>query len=243
MAKTEDFKDIPGYADTLVHRSVREVVADKLSGLIASGVLSVGDELPSERDLAQAWQVSRESVRGGLRILAEQGVLAVSQGARTRVVSDFLRDSEGTVVSSNRLNANDIHHINDARLVVELEVVSRAATRITQDALAFLDASLAAQRRSLSKPVEFLICDREFHFAIYEAAGNDVLTDIVKELYGYMMPNRVRVMGGTDAIATSIEDHAEILAALKVHDAAAAVACFETHIERIYRSTLASIDA
>ena len=73
--------------DDLMRRSAREIVADKIASVIASGVLQVGDALPSERDLAAAIQVSRETVRGGVQILAARGIIEVSHGARTRVVS------------------------------------------------------------------------------------------------------------------------------------------------------------
>ena len=46
-----------------------------------------GGELVGERDLAAAIQVSRETVRGGVQILAARGIIEVSHGARTRVVS------------------------------------------------------------------------------------------------------------------------------------------------------------
>ncbi len=232
---------VPELGDALSKQSVKAVVAEKLSGLIASGVLAVGDELPSERDLARAWQVSRDTVRGGVQILANRGILAVSHGARTRVVSDFLRETgEGADAGPTRprINAYDVHEINRARQLIELEVVGLAAERIDAETLAFLEASVTAQKRSVDKPVEFLINDREFHFAIYRAAGNEVLADLTQELYGYMMPSRVNAMGRVQAIDKSIGDHERILAALAAHDAEETRRCFAVHIERVYRTTL-----
>lgn len=228
----------PGFDDALNRQSVRAVVAEKLAGLIASGVLAVGDELPSERDLARAWQVSRDSVRGGVQILANRGLLAVSHGARTRVISDAVTDPEGPGPSAKRINAYRVEDINQSRLLVELDVVGRAAERISDDTLSFLETSLAAQRRCIDRPVEFLVSDREFHFAIYREADSAVLADFVMQLYGYMMPNRVSAMGRFQAIGTSIGDHEAIFAALAARDREETVRRFETHIARIYRTTL-----
>lgn len=239
MSKTAtQLATLPELTEGLNRQSVRAVVAEKLSSLIASGVLALGDELPSERDLARAWQVSRESVRGGVQILANKGLLAVSHGARTRVVSDFVGDADTPGQSPKAINAYDVDDINQSRRLVELDVVGLAAERIRDDTLSFLEASLAAQRRSVDRPVEFLISDREFHFAIYREAGSAILSDFVMQLYGYMMPNRVSAMGRFQAIDKSIGDHEAIFAALLARDGAETVRCFEIHIERIYRTTL-----
>ena len=75
------------FQDTVVRRSTREIVADKVISLIASGTLRVGDLLPGERDLAAAFQVSRETVRGGMQILAARGFIEISHGARTKIIN------------------------------------------------------------------------------------------------------------------------------------------------------------
>ncbi len=41
--------------EAIVRRNVRDVVAGKIAALIASGILKLGDDLPSERDLAAGW--------------------------------------------------------------------------------------------------------------------------------------------------------------------------------------------
>lgn len=66
-------------------QTAKEIIRDKIVSLIASGILQVGDELPGERELAAMLAVSRETVRGAVQRLAGEGIVQVSQGARTRV--------------------------------------------------------------------------------------------------------------------------------------------------------------
>jgi DNA-binding FadR family transcriptional regulator len=71
-----------------IHKqTAKEMIRDKIVSPIASGILQLGDELPSERELARMLLVSRETVRGAIQRLAGEGVVRVSQGSRTRVAN------------------------------------------------------------------------------------------------------------------------------------------------------------
>ena len=64
------FAEAPHLKAEIGRRTVRERISDKLASLIASGILQIGDELPSERELASLLDVSRETVRGAIQTLA-----------------------------------------------------------------------------------------------------------------------------------------------------------------------------
>ncbi|SON58017.1 L-lactate utilization operon repressor [Hartmannibacter diazotrophicus] len=221
----------------LVRRSVRDIVADKLATLIAAGILRVGDVLPGERDLASALQVSRETIRGGMQILAARGIIEISQGARTRVVSADVGPLGTAMREPKLINRYDLDSIHVARLHVERWVVADAAARIEAKTLRALEESLVAQRATISDPVRFLICDREFHTAIYQSSANPVLADFVIDLYSYMIEHRRVAVASEGSILRSVGDHEAILAALKAHDPEATVKAFDIHLERIYRTT------
>ena len=228
-----------GLAREIPRQTIREVIAGKVAGLIASRVLQVGDELPSERALASAMSVSRETIRGAIQSLAARGILEVAHGSRTRVVKS---DVEGLGLGRPvRLDVSDytVHDVHAARSLVERQVVAEAAHLISDDLLAALGRSLAAQEASLDDPVQFLICDREFHAAIYRSCGNLLLADIALDLYSYLLDSRRRIVSRPGRIAASIADHRAIFEALSAHDPEAAVIAFAQHEMRIYQSTAA----
>lgn len=229
--------EVPSFRDAIVKRSLKDVIADRIAGLIASGIVQVGDTLPSERELASSLNVSRETTRGAIQILAARGILEISHGARTRVVRVDVGPVTIGVGPARAINAYDIDSVHAARLLVEREVVAAAAGRIDGATLATLDGLLAVQKEAFNDPVGFLICDREFHVTIYRASGNALLADFAADLYSYMMEYRRVAVARRDAIATSYADHAAIAAALHAHDADAAVAAFAVHTDRIYQTT------
>lgn len=227
----------PNMHQSIGRQNIRDSVAATLASLIASGIIQVGDNLPSERQLAQALCVSRESVRGAIQMLASDGLLSVVQGARTRVIDDNVGAHYGDQRQANLINNYSLDDIQASRMLVERQVVGEAAERIDATTLSDLDDCLRSQREALSDPVRFLITDREFHLAIYRCCGNEVLANFVSELYGYMMEHRRKAVAEPDATAKSLADHEVILEALNAHDRQAVVDAFEIHIDRIYQTT------
>jgi DNA-binding FadR family transcriptional regulator len=128
-------------------------------------------------------------------------------------------------------------------LLVERAVVAEAARRIDGETLSRLERSLAIQKETAQDPVHFLICDREFHLAIYRCSSNPLLADFVIDLYTFMLDHRRLVMSRPGAIEMSYRDHVEIFDALSAHDPDAVTAAFKRHIDRIYSTTVAIMDA
>jgi len=228
---------LPEMRQSILKRTVKDLIADKLSSLIASGVLSVGDELPGERELSAILSVSRETIRGAIQTLAARGLVDVSHGSRTRVARVDLGSLQNGLTSASTINRYDIGAVHAARLLVERSVVADACLNMDAETLKRLDESLAAQATMLGDPLQFLITDREFHVTIYRSAGNRLLADFVVDLYAYLMEFRRQAMARPGAIAKSFADHQAIVAALHARDATAVVAAFDRHINRIYATT------
>ena len=224
-----------------IHKqTAKEMIRDKIVALIASGILQVGDELPSERELAYMLLVSRETVRGAVQRLAGEGVVLVSQGSRTRIakVDVSVGQQRIGVTNPTAINGYSLAAVHEARLLVETAVVADAAMRLGSSDIRRLEDSLGTQRLAIDDPVRFLIVDREFHLSIYYAAGNRLLADFVVDLYTYMLDHRRLAMGKPGAIARSLDDHTEIVDALKRRDAASVSAAFAHHIMRIRDTSL-----
>lgn len=227
--------------ETIHKQTAKDMIRDKIVSMIASGILQVGDELPSERDLATMLMVSRETVRGAVQRLAAEGIVQVSQGARTRVsrVNVEAETQRIGVTSPSSINGYSLEAVHAARLLVETAVVADAAKHLSDDDIRRLEDSIAAQALACNDPVRFLICDREFHLTIYYASTNRLLADFVVDLYTYMLDHRRIAMGQPGAIDKSLEDHRFIVRALKMRNPDAVSAAFAEHILRIHDTSLA----
>lgn len=248
MARTELARDLtrlsehPAFRDAIVKKPITHVISEKISTLIASGILQVGDALPSERELAVALNVSRAAVRGGVQILAVQGILEISQGSRTRVRRSDVGPMTVGFAIARAVEAYDLDSVHAGRLLVERHVVEDAARHLTDERLHLLEALLETQKETLADPVRFLICDREFHVAVYQTSRNQLLADFATDLYAYMMEHRREAMSRAGAIAASYADHVAIVEALRARDAAGSADAFAAHTGRIYVTTQSELN-
>lgn len=229
--------DLKNIKDGLSKRTIREQVSQRIAAMVQSGLLRQGDELPSERELAATLEVSRETVRGAIQMLAAIGMVEISQGSRTRVVGaiDFPLTDRVWGRAGTRRSADEVY---EARRVVELPTVRLAVERIDDAGIQRLKRLVEAQREMTKDPVRFQISDAEFHDVIYRAGGNPLLADFLHEMYSFGLEFRRKVLLGKDAVSRSVEDHVQILDGFERRNAVAAAAAMDRHLDRIHRTTL-----
>src|SRR5262245_17629787 len=68
------------------HGPLGERLRHALSAVLDTGVIAPGESLPAEREMAARLDVSRSTLRQGLKDLAQQGIVATRPGAGTVVV-------------------------------------------------------------------------------------------------------------------------------------------------------------
>lgn len=230
---------IPGERGPIGKRTVKDQISDKLAYMIHSGLLLPGDELPSEREVAATLEVSRESVRAAIGVLQARNMIAVSQGARTTVIGRGTMPLHESVGTLGDLKNRSLDEVAEARAAVEVQVISLAARRITQPQLTRLQALVDEQSSMVKDPVRFQISDQEFHHILYRACGNSLLADVMFDFYGYALEYRRLALVRKNAIARSVEQHQEIVDALRTGASEPAVLAMTRHLQQVHRTTKA----
>lgn len=229
---------IPGDHGPIAKRTVKDQISDKLAYMIHSGLLRVGDELPSERELALTLGVSRETVRSAIGVLQARRMIEVSQGARTRVLGPGPFPLHESVSTLGNLRNRSFGEVAEARAAVEIQVIRLAAERISNSELTRLDNLVHDQAAMLSDPVSFQISDRMFHITLYGACRNALLVDVVSDFYDYALEFRRLALQRPGAIAHSVAEHRDIVDALTTRIPEAAVAAAQKHLEQVRKTTL-----
>jgi GntR family transcriptional repressor for pyruvate dehydrogenase complex len=229
--------------DTPIKReSVAEMVARRILDMVTSKALKAGDQLPTERDLAEQLSVSRPSVREAIRGLSILGVVRSRQGGGAYISEldgDALLGPIRFFLSLDKMNIRELY---DARSLIEGDVARRAAVNMDQAQLDALGQILANQEHTLHDAGEFRLSDFKFHEAIWIGSGNSFLKRIGESLNALGLEFRRRASERPEVLAQSLRDHTLLYEALCTRDPAAAAAAAETHMQTVYRSTMNQAD-
>ncbi|ALM50894.1 FadR/GntR family transcriptional regulator [Halomonas huangheensis] len=233
------------FEKTLQNKTKKDVLADRLVNMVTNGLLRDGDVLPSERDLAQLFGVSRETVRGAISLVSGYGLINVSHGSKTRICADdealdHFRHLHAAD-DNHEVNRFDIDSVFESRIVVEAAIARRAAMKIDDKGIEQLEKLLEAQADMFDAPVHFQLSDQSFHRVISEYANNEILAGYCEELYDFGLKIRRQVMQEPGAIERSYREHCHIVEALRRRDPDAAERAMLSHLDSVYRTTRAKL--
>jgi DNA-binding FadR family transcriptional regulator len=217
-----------------------ERVAQDLSGRIARGEYKIGQRLPSERELAQSYAVSRPTVREALIALELDGLVEVRTGSGVYVTAVAPR--------GGKAGAMDIgpFELLEARRAIESEACALAATRISDEEIEQLETLLAEMNSAADDAVAAEDADRRFHLLIANTTRNSAMLASVQMLWDARarspQTQLLSVKAHAAGVTPRIDEHAAILQALKERNPGAARHAMRNHLSRVLDSLLAATE-
>ena len=212
-------------------RKLYQQVATAVSDAINRGDFAPGQRIPSERELAERYKVSRPTVREAMIALEVIGVVRSRHGSGIFVVDNPPLDAPTIGLDIGAFE------LTEARRLFEGEAAALAAVTITHDELATLDRLIVEMERENQEHVSGEHADREFHMTIARATRNSAVADVVESLWDarYRSPlnqhmlERARAVG----VVPRIDEHQTILAALRAGNPKEARSAMRDHLARV----------
>jgi DNA-binding GntR family transcriptional regulator len=217
---------------TITRSNLGESVYRLLWDRILDRRLHPGEKL-SDLRLSDELGVSRTPVREALNRLVQDGIIT-SEPNRGFYVASF--------------SAKDIEEIYDLRAALELAALRISGPHLGSEFLhQALDELVRVERQYVAAATEqemaesaaaFLECDREFHRAFVERAGNSRLTASMEGLWAQIAVFQKAGTYRRDWTEMAITHHRAIIAALLDGEVDRGVAELENHIELVKRRVL-----
>lgn len=149
-------------------------VIDQIKKMILTGELTIGDRLPPERDLAQRYNVSRNSVREAMRTLQAIGLLECRQGSGNYIANNLkeqLSDSLSLIFMLDHCSMTDLTSL---RRTFEAETLRGIVWK--DDPAVWKRFENLAHRIRISKSIdEIEELDVEFHMLVASLSTNPLI--------------------------------------------------------------------
>jgi GntR family transcriptional repressor for pyruvate dehydrogenase complex len=163
---------------------VSEEVAEQLKQSIILRHFKAGDKLPSERELSEAFQVSRVAIREALQSLENSGFIIKRQGAGggayvTDLTFENLVNAFSDLFLTEKISVPEFYQV---RLLVEPEVARLAAGNITPEYAQRLRNSLKGEEILAKTFEEDFSSKTAVHYILAEMCGNRFLDALVRSL-------------------------------------------------------------
>jgi DNA-binding FadR family transcriptional regulator len=218
-------------------RKLSRGLFEQLAEQIKSGRLAAGARLPTEEELSRAARVSRTVVREAVAALRADGLVVTRQGVGA-FVSAAPQQAPFRIDADGMRSIEDMLHVMELRLGVEIESAGLAAERGTKAQLRAICAALEAMDRAAAQGKDAVDQDLELHRAIAEATGNAQFPRFLQFIGRHLIPRRIvsgmpQSMGGREAYLKLLQaEHRAIVEAIQSHDPKAAREAMRRHLTR-----------
>ncbi|MCY4095578.1 MAG: FCD domain-containing protein [Gammaproteobacteria bacterium] len=213
-------------------------IATRIRTLIECNELDAGSRLPTERELAESFGVSRATIRQAEAELQALGIVEVKSGSGAYVVGQASSSRSDEVLPD--ITALEL---TEARSLLESEAAALAAVHITDRELSELEQCIAVMNQSLpDHETAADVADRDFHLVIATASRNAAILHTVRMFW--RIRNEVESVKRVYS-AVCLQDtgprgkeHLDILNALKRRDPMQARIAMRAHFFRLLESML-----
>lgn len=195
-------------------------VIDRITSAISTGRFKVGEKLPSEYELIEELQVSRNSLREAMKILSAMGVVDIRRGDGTYICSQINPNLFDSIIYSLILESSTDEEIIELRQTLDEAILKLAMKKSTPEEVRRLQEHIGGMRYyfnsgEISKAAKL---DYQFHIDLAEMCKNQFLARIVKGVYQLFEQSIEKNIRTEEQFAKADEYHQNMVDCLKDKD-------------------------
>lgn len=175
----------------MMEQNERLEVESKIAALIADRLVS-GSKLPTEKEMAKEFGVSRTVLREVLSVFEASGILKSLQGsgryAQMPELGAHFTDTWSILIRANPYRMLELVEI---RGILEISSLPRALERITVTQLQAMGRLVGIMKEKAEREEGFEEEDRAFHRILYESTGNLLLEQLLTAFNRLYVASRI----------------------------------------------------
>jgi GntR family transcriptional repressor for pyruvate dehydrogenase complex len=218
--------------------TLSEQVAMQLASELEAKRWQPGEKLPSEAELCKVFNVGRSTLREALKSLSFIGMIRMRAGGGSYVADQRSKYMDGPLhLVKGVLNTEkEVNDFCEARLLIETELAGLCAQRATAQDFRNLEKIVREMKNVAEGNGDSSAdLDLSFHMTIASAAGNEVLTELLKHIRGGLqefIEKSLLLPAGTEL---AYKQHRALLEVLKQRNQATARKAMRGHLRAFQR--------
>lgn len=218
--------------------NISKSVFNEMMDLIATGTWGIGNKIPSEHELSDQFNVSRNSVRFAIQRLSALGLLEAKQGEGTfikRLDTSFYMN---LIIPSVFLGDSSPVTLLEFQRALQEECVKLACIRRTEGQMEQLRAYVDLMKANLDDHEEFLRNDISYHVLLSEMTFNELFIKSMQILRVMLFHSLKSIVDNHDS-NISINAHTKIADAIQARDKDLASRLMNEHMEDVMATLIA----
>ena len=213
--------------------SVSEQVFEQMKSLILSGTWASGDRLPSEKNLADLFGVSRITVRHGIHRLVALGLAETHAGDGTYIMALSPGNHISNLIPTAYLSEDNMRSILEFRMAIEGYTAELAVRKADDNDIKRLELIIAEMEQKKEDIENFSEADFMFHYELAVISRNPLIIEsynLVRDLFRSSMRGIVEKRGSSHGLYS----HRAIYSCIVSKDARGCRLAMMQHIETTY---------
>lgn len=220
-------------------------VADAIEREIINGRIKPGEPIGTEQQLVEQFGVNRSTVREGIRVLEEGGLIRRDSSRRLHACLPRYNKLATRLSRALILHEVTFRELFEASMTLEVASIEGAVERATDDNIAQLADNLARSAQVVDDPAVLAELDQEFHMLMAKASQNRVLQLAREPAAQLFFPTTEMIVGKVpEGGARLVEAHGHLLDAIRRRDREVGVLWMRRHLQDWRRGfeKIASLD-
>jgi GntR family transcriptional regulator, transcriptional repressor for pyruvate dehydrogenase complex len=210
VPKTMTFKDFQPQ-----NQSLSRQIADKIQLMVTNGELASGDRLPSERQLAEQLQVSRNVIREAMVLLEERGVVSVQVGSGVYITDTSTHTVGRSVSLYVQRTQVSIAQLFEIRWILEVENARLSAMNATPEEIAALEETITDMEAHMDDLEKFTTADMRFHHLLASATQNPLLPVLLNTISDLLHEQARIASASQESRENALKHHRNIFRAVR----------------------------
>ena len=207
-------------------------VADAIEREIVNGRIKPDDPIGTESELVQQFGVNRSTVREGIRVLEESGLIRRDSSRRLYACLPRYNKLASRLSRALVLHEVTFRELYETAMILEVAAIEYAVDHATDEDIAEVALNIEKTEQAIANPAAFAELDAEFHILIAKASHNRVL-QLAREPAGLLFfpTTEMVVRNVAEGMPRLIAAHHHLLDAIRKRDKQEGMIWMRRHVE------------